>query len=308
MEGIMNDIVERLHLGWSVHHEAADEILLLRQQLAEAQQEPPPLWRHAVTECNEAHVALDTAGAPKIITMRRVRGPDGDEDVTVGLAARIKSLAKKLAEAHQSALDWKSTWEKTQDKLTEAQRERDEAKDAMLTLWGEKNEHERNRHHYEIENTSLRAQLADLRDDLEESHKAQDAAERELLEAQRMHTEAQAENEKFRIACASGWGEPVLVQTLREELSRERAAHDSLKEGAKKIDRYFADAVGERDEAVSLLREVRPVLCEALEIEGGTVAYGSIVEMLARLDAAMPTQLSYPGRAPHLDAEGHGNG
>jgi len=55
--------------------------------------DPPPLWRHAVTECNEAHIALDVAGVPKSQQMRRVRGPDGDEDVTIGLKERIRRLA-----------------------------------------------------------------------------------------------------------------------------------------------------------------------------------------------------------------------
>jgi hypothetical protein len=54
--------------------------------------EPSPLWQHAVNECNEAHVILDMLGAPKTQTMRRVRGPDGDEDVSLGLAARIVAL------------------------------------------------------------------------------------------------------------------------------------------------------------------------------------------------------------------------
>jgi hypothetical protein len=59
---------------------------------------PPPLWQHAVTECNEAHAALDQHGAPTTRFVRRVRGPDGDQEVTVGLADRIHALAKETPE------------------------------------------------------------------------------------------------------------------------------------------------------------------------------------------------------------------
>ncbi len=52
----------------------------------------PSLWLHAVNECNEAHLALDALGAPTSKSVRRVRGPDGDQDVTIGLAERIRSL------------------------------------------------------------------------------------------------------------------------------------------------------------------------------------------------------------------------
>lgn len=62
---------------------------------------PPPLWQHAVNECNEAHAALDRHGAPKTKRVRRVRGPDGDQEVTVGLAARIHELVAALRKGHQ---------------------------------------------------------------------------------------------------------------------------------------------------------------------------------------------------------------
>ena len=69
------------------------------------QDSPPPLWRHAVDECNEAHVALDRHGAPATNQVRRVRGPDGEQTVTIGLAARIDALVGNLRrDAPPSAL------------------------------------------------------------------------------------------------------------------------------------------------------------------------------------------------------------
>lgn len=40
--------------------------------------------------------------------------------------------------------------------------------------------------------------------------------------------DALSENERLRIACASGWGEPVLVNTLRAERDAARAERDAL--------------------------------------------------------------------------------
>lgn len=41
--------------------------------------------------------------------------------------------------------------------------------------------------------------------------------------------DALAENERLRIACASGWGEPVLVNTLRAERDAALAERDALR-------------------------------------------------------------------------------
>jgi predicted dienelactone hydrolase len=53
----------------------------------------PTLWKHAVNECNEAHVTLDRLGAPKT---RRVlqRNGVGEQDVMIGLAERIRRLPR----------------------------------------------------------------------------------------------------------------------------------------------------------------------------------------------------------------------
>jgi hypothetical protein len=64
---------------------------LTRDRSVSAPQEPPPLWRHAIQECNEAHAALDRLGAPKT---KRVlnRSNNGSSDITLGLRDRILSL------------------------------------------------------------------------------------------------------------------------------------------------------------------------------------------------------------------------
>ena len=41
---------------------------------------------------------------------------------------------------------------------------------------------------------------------------------------------AQEENAKLREACAAGWGEPALINTLRAELASVKAERDALKE------------------------------------------------------------------------------
>ena len=61
--------------------------------LRRVQPEPPPLWQHAVSECNAAHQVLDTLGAAKTQTVREIRG-DGDQEITIGLVARIQSLRR----------------------------------------------------------------------------------------------------------------------------------------------------------------------------------------------------------------------
>jgi hypothetical protein len=55
---------------------------------------PPPLWRHAVNECNDAHAALDAAGAPKTKTVRRLETSRMHEtqEMTMGLAERIRAI------------------------------------------------------------------------------------------------------------------------------------------------------------------------------------------------------------------------
>lgn len=62
----------------------------------------PPLWRVAITEANEAHLALDRLGAP---TAKRIVGRDAktQQDVTVGLSERIASLGDTIRELRANA-------------------------------------------------------------------------------------------------------------------------------------------------------------------------------------------------------------
>lgn len=53
--------------------------------------EPPPLWQHAVNECNAAHVSLDKRGAPATKMVRKREG-QGEHPITLGLAERIAAL------------------------------------------------------------------------------------------------------------------------------------------------------------------------------------------------------------------------
>lgn len=112
-----DEIVERLRDDYaatsdpeSEDHIVAEALTLmlatLRQSPAPAapppepnHQVPPPFWQHAIEECNSAHVMLDKLGAPVARRVRRVRGPDGDQDITIGLADRIAALRHRLAPA-----------------------------------------------------------------------------------------------------------------------------------------------------------------------------------------------------------------
>jgi len=69
---------------WCAHCLLASAARLLQQQ-------QPLFWQHAISECNEAHATLDGVGAPKTRRVRKREGP-GHQDITLGLAARIRSL------------------------------------------------------------------------------------------------------------------------------------------------------------------------------------------------------------------------
>jgi hypothetical protein len=60
----------------------------------------PLFWQHAISECNEAHAALDRLGAPKTRMVRRVRG-EGDQEITLGLRDRIMSIPRRDVDGGQ---------------------------------------------------------------------------------------------------------------------------------------------------------------------------------------------------------------
>jgi hypothetical protein len=60
----------------------------------------PLFWQHAISECNEAHAALDRLGAPKTRLVRRVRG-EGDQEITLGLMDRIMSVCRRDVDGGQ---------------------------------------------------------------------------------------------------------------------------------------------------------------------------------------------------------------
>jgi hypothetical protein len=72
---------------------AAPRLLSLLVEGIRQQQEAgaPPLWRHAIDECNAAHVLLDKLGAPKTKSVPN-RELTGRQDITLGLVERIRSL------------------------------------------------------------------------------------------------------------------------------------------------------------------------------------------------------------------------
>lgn len=90
-------LIERLHklaeIGEGDDREWVQEIRAVVTEAADAL--AGPLVYHVHQEVNEAHVALDRIGAPKT---RRVpnRAGDGEQEITLGLKDRIRSLGSNI--------------------------------------------------------------------------------------------------------------------------------------------------------------------------------------------------------------------
>lgn len=70
------------------------------RELSALEAEPPPLWRHAVNECNAAHAELDRLGAPKTETIYAAH--EGRKiEVSAGLVKRIVKRFQALEAEHQ---------------------------------------------------------------------------------------------------------------------------------------------------------------------------------------------------------------
>lgn len=69
------------------------------------QEEEPPLWRHAIQEATEAHLALDRLGAPTTTSIP-TRDLTGRHEVTLGLRARIEALPRPQAVPSATPPPW----------------------------------------------------------------------------------------------------------------------------------------------------------------------------------------------------------